>query len=89
MTMVERTTYVNVEAPFPNNMLHEQAANERSKNTSKRPGGQYDGEVLGSLSQRDDISEDDLAHRDDSTTADTLDSPAKEKNAKVLGYGCA
>lgn len=66
-------------------MLDKQPANKRPQNTTQRPSRHDQREVLGSLPQRDDIREYDLAHRDDTAAANALDGPTNKEYGKRLG----
>lgn len=75
---------VDIETPTPCRVLNEGTSDDRSDDSSYSPSTQDDGEILGAEPQWHDITEDDLAECDDTSTTDTLDASPDEHDCKVI-----
>lgn len=75
---------VDVEAPTPCRVLNEGTSNDRSDDGPYGPSTQDNGEVLGAVSQRHEITEDDLGEGNDPSTTDTLHTAANEHHREVI-----
>ena len=69
---------------MPIQVLHEESTNHGSKNCSDGPCPKYDGEILWSLTKRNDVREDYLTHGDDPSSSDPLYTPPSEKEDEVV-----
>lgn len=75
---------IDVETPSPRGMLGQDSSHERPDDTSTRPRTEHQGEVLGSLSERHNITEDSLRQCDDATTTNALDDSPTEHPGEIL-----
>ena len=78
---------VDVKAPAPRCPLDESPAHHRTDDAADRPRAKDDGEVLGALSQRNEVGEDDLCEGNDAPTAQPLHTAPDEHDGDVVREG--
>jgi hypothetical protein len=65
-------------------VLDKATADDRANYASYGPSTENHSEILRSLSQRDDVTKDDLGDGDDATTANTLYGATSEQHSEVV-----